>query len=192
MPSSLATFGKLCGASLELSCFSTTCHPQTNGQTEVVNRTLSTLLRTIVKNLKSWEECLPHAEFAYNRTVHSTTKFLLFQIVYVPLPLQDRVNMDGKKKAEFVKQIRKKVKHNIEKMTQHYMNRVNKGRKQVIFEPGDLVWLHLRKERFLDKGKSKLMPRGDGPFQVLERINDIAYKLELPSEYGVSATFNVL
>ncbi|KAH9716981.1 Endonuclease [Citrus sinensis] len=52
--------------------FSTTCHPQTDGQTEVVNRTLSTLLRAIIqKNLKTWEECLPHVEFAYNRTVYS-------------------------------------------------------------------------------------------------------------------------
>ena len=39
--------------------------------------------------------------------------------------------------------------------------------------------------------KSKLLPRGDGPFQVLERINDDAYKLDLPGEYNVSATFNV-
>ena len=35
------------------------------------------------------------------------------------------------------------------------------------------------------------MPRGDGPFQVLEWINNNAYKLDLPSEYNVSATFNV-
>ena len=46
--------------------FSTTCHPQTNGQTEVVNRTLGTLLRTVLKkNLKNWEVSLPHIEFAY-------------------------------------------------------------------------------------------------------------------------------
>jgi hypothetical protein len=36
-----------------------------------------------------------------------------------------------------------------------------------------------------------LLPRGDDPFQVLERINDNAYKLDLPGEYNVSATFNV-
>jgi transposase InsO family protein len=59
--------------------FSTTCHPQTDGQTEVVNRTLSTMLRAILKtNLKLWEECLPHIEFAYNRSVHSMTKVSSF------------------------------------------------------------------------------------------------------------------
>ena len=44
--------------------FSTTCHPQTDRQTEVVNRTLSQLLRAVIqKNLKSWEECLAFVEF---------------------------------------------------------------------------------------------------------------------------------
>jgi hypothetical protein len=62
--------------------FSTTCHPQTDGQTEVVNRTLSTILWAISKsNIKLWEECLPRIEFAYNRSVHSTTKVSLFRVV---------------------------------------------------------------------------------------------------------------
>ena len=47
------------------------------------------------------------------------------------------------------------------------------------------------KERFPTQRHSKLLPRGDGHFQVLECINDNAYKLDLPSEYNVSATFNV-
>jgi hypothetical protein len=67
----------------------------------------------------------------------------------------------------------------------------DRGRKHVVFEVGDLVWLHLRTERFPDLRKdhfpylrkdcfpdlrkSKLMPRADGPFRVLEKINDYAY-----------------
>ena len=53
----------------------------------------------------------------------------------------------------------------------------DKGRKHVVFAPGDLVWLHLRKDRFPNLRKSKLMPRADGPFKVLEKINDNVYKL---------------
>jgi hypothetical protein len=54
-----------------------------DGQTEVVNHTLSTTLRAILKtNFKLWEECLPHIEFAYNRSVHSTMKESQFQVVY--------------------------------------------------------------------------------------------------------------
>jgi transposase InsO family protein len=63
--------------------FSTTCHPQTDGQTEVVNHTLSTMLRAVLKtNFKLCEECLLHIEFAYNRSVHSTTKVSPFQVGY--------------------------------------------------------------------------------------------------------------
>jgi hypothetical protein len=51
--------------------------------------------------------------------------------------------------------------------------------------------VHMRKEWFPNQRKSKLQPRGDGPFHVLERINDSAYKIDLSGEYGVSATFNV-
>jgi hypothetical protein len=67
----------------------------------------------------------------------------------------------------------------------------DKGRKELKFEPGDLVWLHLRKERFPKLRKSKVMPRADGPFKVLQRINENAYKLNLPAYFGVSPTFNI-
>ena len=108
--------------------FSTTCHPQTDGQTVVVNRTLSTLLRAIIKkNIKSWEDCLPHVEFAYNRSVHSATKYSPFEIVYgfnpltpldlSPLPEHEHTNLDGKQRADFVKQIHEKARLNIERRT---------------------------------------------------------------------------
>ncbi|KAH9698010.1 hypothetical protein KPL71_023835 [Citrus sinensis] len=78
-----------------------------------------------------------------------------------------------------------------EKRTEQYATQANKGRKQVVFQPGDWVWVHMRKERFLAQRRSKLLPRGDGPFQVVARINDNAYKLDLPGEYNVSVPFNV-
>ena len=49
----------------------------------------------------------------------------------------------------------------------------------------------MRKELFPEQRYSKLLPRGDGPFQVLAHINDNAYKLDLSGEYSVSASFNV-
>ena len=150
---------------------------------------------------KCWEQCLPDVEFAYNRHVHSATKFSPFEIVYgfkpltpmdlTPLPLGEHLNLDGKKKAEYVKQIHEKAKSNIEERTKKYEQQANKGKRKVTFEPGDWVWLHLRKERFPTRRKSKLMQRGDGPFQVLQKINDNAYKLDLPVEYNVHDVFNV-
>jgi hypothetical protein len=83
------------------------------------------------------------------------------------------------------------TKLNIEKMNEKYRIAASKGRKEVKLEPGDLVWLHLRKERFSELRKSKLMSRATGPFKILAKINDNAYKLDLSSEFGVSPTFNI-
>ena len=167
--------------------FSSNCHPQTDGQTKVVNRTLSTLLCTIIqKNLKNWEDCLPFIKFAYNRSVHSITDFYPFEIVYgfnpltpldlLPFPVYEKTSSDGQKKDEMVKKLHESVRQHIEMKNEQYATKSNKGRKQVIFEPSDWVWVHMRKERFLDRCRSKLHPRGDGPFQVLlARINNNAY-----------------
>jgi hypothetical protein len=199
----LSYFWKVMWGKLETKLlFSKTCHPQTDGQTEVVNRILSTLLRTIIqKNLKNWEDCLPFIEFAYNRSVHSITDFSPFEIVYgfnpltpldlLPLLVNERTSLDGQKKVEMVKKLHESVRQHIEKKNEQYATEAKKGRRQVIFELGDWVWVHMGKERFPARRQSKLHPRGDDPFQVIERINDNAYKLDLPGEYDISATFDV-
>ena len=62
----------------------------------------------------------------------------------------------------------------------------------MIFNIGDLVWLHLRKDRFPNERKSKLLPRADGPFKVLACYNNNAYKIDLPRDkYNVSDVFNI-
>jgi hypothetical protein len=122
--------------------FSTTCHPQTDGQIEVVNRTLSTMLRAVLKkNIKMWEECLPHVEFAYNHSLHSTTKMCPFEIVYgllprasidlMPLSSSEKLNFDAKQRAELMLKIHDTTKENIERMNAKYKISGDKGRKQL-------------------------------------------------------------
>jgi hypothetical protein len=136
--------------------FSTTCHPQTDGEIEVVNRTLSTMLWAVLKtNLKLWEECLPHIEFSYNRSIHSTTKVSPFQLVYgfnprapidlLPLSPSETTCFDASQRSEFIFQMHETTKLNIEKMNEKYRIAASKGCKEVKLEPDDLVWLHLRK-----------------------------------------------
>lgn len=58
------------------------------------------------------------------------------------------MDLDGVKKAEFVKVLHEKTRANIERKTDQYARQANKGRKEVVFELGDWVWVHMRKEIF--------------------------------------------
>ena len=81
------------------------------------------------QNLKMWEECLLHVEFAYNRAEHSTTKVSPFQVVYgfnprapidlLPLPTTERVHSYAKEHANFILKLHASTKEYIEKMTKN-------------------------------------------------------------------------
>jgi translation initiation factor IF-1 len=109
----------------------------------------------------------------------------------LPLPPSEITCFDASQRSEFILKMHETTKLNIKKMNEKYRIAANKGRKEVKLEPGDLVWLHLRKERFSELRKSKLMSRAAGPFKILAKINNNAYKLELPPEFGVSPSFNI-
>ncbi|GKC18360.1 hypothetical protein Tco_1020510 [Tanacetum coccineum] len=90
-----------------------------------------------------------------------------------------------------IKSIHQSIHDKITKTNERIKYRRDKGRKHVLFKPGDLVWLHFRKERFPSKRRSKLSPRSDGPFKVIAKVNDNAYAIDLPGNSSASATINV-
>ena len=70
--------------------------------------------------------------------------------------------------------------------------KLNINKHPMVFNPGDLVWLHLRKDSFPNERKCKLLPRVDGPFKMLACYNDNACKINIPQhKYNMSDTFNV-
>jgi Sec-independent protein secretion pathway component TatC len=62
----------------------------------------------------------------------------------IPLPFEERVSLDGEKKAKMVKQLLEGVRLQIEKKNKLYASKANKGRKLIVFQPGNWVWLHMR------------------------------------------------
>lgn len=111
------TLWKLLGTHLQ---FSSAYHPQTDGQTEVVNRSLGNLLRSLVgEHPRKWDFVIPQAEFAYNSSVNRSTKKSPFEVVYgnnpshvldlLPLPNQARVSMEAEEFAEHIKEAHEQV-----------------------------------------------------------------------------------
>lgn len=177
-------------------------HPQTDGQTEVTNRALGDLLRSLVgDNLKSWDLKLSQAEFAHNHAKNRSTGFSPFHIVYGCVPrcpmdlttLPDRTRLHGRA-VDFVddlQRIHKLTYDHLVASSIKYKISADRHRRHVEFEVGDKVWAVLTKDRFPPHEYNKLKARKIGPVEVLQKINPNAYKLQLPDGIRTSDVFNV-
>ncbi|PNX55320.1 kanadaptin-like protein, partial [Trifolium pratense] len=174
--------------------------PQTDGQTEVTNRTLGNMIRCVCGDKpKQWDLTLPQVEFAYNSTVHSATGKTPFALVYtfvprhvvdlIKLPKAPRVSVVAENIAEEIIAVKDSVKAKLEATGLKNKVVVDKRRRVKVFNVGDDVMVFLRKERFPSGTYSKLQPHKYGPFKVTSKINDNAYVVALPDFMNISNTF---
>lgn len=164
-------------------------HPQCDGLVERFNRTLLSMLATTTKNHPfDWEDQLSKVCFAYNSSVHSSTGytpfFLMFgrqaklpiDIVYgtgenSELPASDYAVHLKKGLEEAYCTVREKLSASHEHRKTHYDKRIH-GRP---FKDGELVWLH---STVVPRGKSrKLHHPWTGPFKVMEQLSECDYRI---------------
>ncbi|GJQ99982.1 putative reverse transcriptase domain-containing protein [Tanacetum coccineum] len=159
-------FQEALGTRLDMS---TAYHPQTDGQSEHTIQTLEDMLRACVMDFGgSWDTHLPLIEFSYNNSYHTSIKCAPFEALY------------GRKCRSPVIWTEKSY--------------ADKRRKPLEFQVGDRVLLKVSPwkgvVRFGKKGK--LAPRYVRPFEIVERVGPVAYRLKLPQELScVHDTFHV-
>jgi transposase InsO family protein len=176
---------------------STAYHPQTDGQTERVNRVLEDMLRMYVsKSQTDWDEKLACAEFAINNADHSSTGTTPFMLnyghhPYLPVTVLPQHRVPAA--SSFVQRIQRLIAearqvHRI--ATERQVQFANARRRDVQFAPGDWVLLSAKNLRFKE-GTPKLLPRWVGPFQVSKKVGGQSYELILPARWKVHDVFHV-
>ncbi|GJT48037.1 reverse transcriptase domain-containing protein [Tanacetum coccineum] len=156
---------------------STAYHPQTDGQSERTIQTLEDMLRACVLDFEgSWDVHLSLVEFSYNNSYHSSVRCAPFEALY--------------ETTEKISQIKDRLKAARDRQKSY----ADKRRKPLEFSVGDYVLLKVSPwkgvVRFGKKGK--LAPRFVGPFEIIEKVGSVAYRLDLPEELnGVHDTFHV-
>jgi hypothetical protein len=182
-------------------CRSSSYHPQTDGQTKVVNKSLEQYLKAFAADKPSlWVEWLPLAKYWYNTNYHATTKLSPFEALYgyKPPKLLDFVS-DTTRVAtmedllEHRQQVMGLLQDNLVAAQARMKLRADKHRQERHFEVGEWVFWRLQpfKQKTMHKKLGKLGPKFYGPFKVLERLRAVSYKLELPADVNIHLVFHV-
>ncbi|KAA0032554.1 DNA/RNA polymerases superfamily protein [Cucumis melo var. makuwa] len=172
--------------------FSTSFHPQTDGQYERIIQTLKDMLRACVLQLKgNWNTHLPLMEFAYNNSYQSSIGVAPYEALY-GRPCRSPVcwNEVGERKLvgpelfQITTNNIKLIRENSRITQDRQKSYVNNRRRNLEFKVGDQVFLKLSSWRGVIhfRRKGKLSPRYIGPYQIMERVGPAAYRLELPIE----------
>ena len=165
-------------------------HPQTDGQTERTIQSLEDLLRAcVLEKGGGWDCYLPLIEFTYNNSFHSSIGMAPFEALYgrrcrTPLCWYE----SGESAVigpEIIQQTTEKIKVIQEKMRiaqSRQKSYHDKRRKSLEFQEGDHVFLRVTPITGVGRAlkSKKLTPRFIGPYQILERIGEVAYRIALP------------
>ncbi|KAJ0900594.1 putative nucleotidyltransferase, Ribonuclease H [Helianthus annuus] len=190
---------RLCQTKLQMS---TSYHPQTDGQTEVLNRCLEAYLRCFAHEQPTkWCSYLPWAEYSYNTGFHTSTGTTPFSVVYGrdPPPLSPYVAGETKN-ADLEHQLidrddmLKILRSNLSKAQDRMRNQANTRRRELSFQEGDYVFLKIqpyRQKSLAKRRYEKLSPRFYGPYRVSRKVGPVAYQLELPSDARIHPVFHV-
>ncbi|GJR06509.1 putative reverse transcriptase domain-containing protein [Tanacetum coccineum] len=181
---------------------STAYHPETDGQCERTIQTLEDMLHACVIDFgKSWDRHLPLVEFSYNNSYHTSIKAAPFEALYgrkcrspVCWAEVGDAQLTG---PEIIHETTEKIvqiKSRIQAARDRQKSYADLKRKPMDFQVGDRVMLKVSPwkgvVRFGKRGK--LNPRYIGPFKVLSKVGDVAYRLELPQQLSrVHNTFHV-
>lgn len=179
------------------SKLSTTFHPQTDGQTERVNQSIEQYLRCYINfSQDDWCRLLPHAEFAYNNTMSSTTKVSPFfanlgfhprmEYCFPPNLNTPAVHDHLKTLQDLFPVLKNELKHAQDRM-KHY---ADNHRQDHSFKVSDSVWLLNRNIRSL-RPSVKLDHKRLGPFKIVKQINSVTFELDLPPSYRIHNAFHV-
>lgn len=170
--------------------FSSTYHPQTDEKTERTNQVLEDMLRACaLKHGRSWDKSLPYAEFLYNNSYQASLKMALFEALYGRKCRTSLYwNQIGESQVfgpDILQETEKQVqivRENLKIAQSRQKSYADNRRRELIFEVGDFIYLKVSPMRGMKRVKveGKLSPRYIGPFKILERKGEVAYRLELP------------